>query len=387
MKDFLTKEQAKNAFKIAKENLENNLDLLNNINLFPVADRDTGNNMSLSMSRCFAKISTQETTNLVFEEASKTLVLVGMGNSGTILSLFFSGIAEYIYEKEISEISRFEFAKAFQNGTEKIEKGLSHPIEGTILSVARDTAKYGLENVDHFSDIEGFMAFLANTAYNLLPKTAEDNPKLRDYHLIDSGALGFCMILDGFAAGFAGKDAVSREYRVEINNLIDEAQRESEYKYCTEFVTTKPLGGARMIQEQLSAIGDCIIPVESDGKLKVHVHTNKPEAALFIGALCGELQMTKIDNMQEDTGPIKVFFVSEDLSQRCIESMGHKNVFSIENNGFAGLQVFISELSEKELARVRLLSSVEDLGSIEDKISKIRYYESDEALINKLFAE
>jgi len=384
MKDFLTEEQVKNAFKIAKENLKNNQDLLNNINVFPVADKDTGNNMSLSLARCFDKIDTQETARLVFEEASKTLVLVGMGNSGTILSLFFSGISEYLNNNEIEEISKKEFSEAFFNGAKKIERGLSNPIEGTIMSVARETARIGLENVESCADIEGFMSFLATTAYNELPKTANQNPKLKDFHIIDSGALGFCMILDGFAAGFSGKDQVSREYKVDVNGLIKGASRDSEYKYCTEFVTNVPVGGAQQIQEQLSAIGDCIIPVESDGKLKVHVHTNNPDAALFIGSLQGELQMTKIDNMQQDDGPVKVFYCNEDLNQRCIESMNYENVFSVENHGLEVLKEF---LESRELKNIVLITSVQNLGEVENMVNKIRFYESDESLINKLFSE
>ncbi len=385
MEDFLAHWQAYRAFKISKQNLENNLALLNRINIFPVADKDTGNNMFISFDRCLEKIEGTKTTRELFDIAGKTLVLVGMGNSGTILSLFFSGISDYFSEENIEKIDKNAFLNAFVKGANKIKDGLNNPVQGTILSVAQETAQIAQSNSDQFSNIEDLMTFIADTAYKILPKTATQNPKLKDFHVIDSGALGFCMILDGFAAGFNALEKVNREYDVEINGLINTAKRDSSYKYCTEFITNTPAGGSEKLRQQLEEIGDCVIPVESEGKIKIHVHTNNPDAALFIGALCGELKMVKVDNMQQESGPVKVFLCNEDLSQRCIESMNYQNVFCLADNGLEKLRIFVNHCSLKN--QIILMTSVQELGPVENLVSKIRFYESDEALINKLFSE
>ncbi len=289
--------------------LDNNKVLINNMNIFPVPDGDTGVNMSLSMSMV-KDIKEEEVTTLA--ECSKRvaglILRSARGNSGAILSLFFRGVAKSF--ENVSEAGAKDLANAFEEGTKEAYKAVMNPTEGTILTVMRRCSEQALEaaNSRFSDDVLGFFAYLVTIAEAELARTPELLPVLKEAKVVDAGGYGFVTILTGMLSLLNGKP-------VEAENPTsnDEAPSEADFSmfdtedvkfaYCTECIVEKSSeyygeGKAASFYNYIAPLGDSAVFIDDEEIIKLHIHTNNPGLVLEKAIEYGMLSKVKIENMK-----------------------------------------------------------------------------------------
>ncbi|MDO4477994.1 MAG: DAK2 domain-containing protein [Lachnospiraceae bacterium] len=460
MAALLTSDTLYNGFIMAADNLAAHAELLNQLNVFPVADKDTGINMRASLEAVRQGLTPHPSAGALCREAAAILLEEARGNSGTILTLFFKGFAEAL-PTDTDPDSR-ALAHAFAAGARTACTGVTNPMPGTILTVAEKAAEAGQTFLKE-NDPALLMQRMADEAYAVLPLTCHQNPCLAHYGVIDAGALGFSMILDGFARAFRENEATSGEWAdtssdavcsrhyeafcrniSAINNTtsvyrpvlkmptVDHAMTNlttgeptgqtlagsatlapvengltepapianmsasladpyaTAFKYCTECVIGRAgEDKAAILTQQLSALGDCLIPAVGDDKIKIHLHTNQPEAVFFTASLCGPLLSTKVDNMLSGgsdrlTKPtVSLFMVEETLTADGLKSMGHEQVFARESGEEEAFKEALLQFSENAVVTLYTTLSLPD--ELTDAVPRIRYFSDDMTLMNYLF--
>lgn len=305
----------------AAEYLEEKKEILNKLNLFPVADRDTGVNMCRSL-RKVADYMTEHLKNTnqsietspaeVAEMAYMQFLEHARGNSGTILTLFFEGFSAGI-PADTHDLTGLQLASAFLKGAENAMENVPDPVNGTILSVALQSAKAGVSIAEIKNDAAAVLHRIVDEACAALMQTANQNPVLRPYKVIDSGAYGFCLILEGFLKAAADIDIFESK---PLSNLHDidaltcpsesadsvdsavSADSQLQYRYCTEFVLV-PFENADMdkLSSSLEPMGDHFLHVSNSQFFKVHIHTNEPEEVFRKSSAYGTLRSQKVDDM------------------------------------------------------------------------------------------
>lgn len=286
-------------------NIENQKESINKLNVFPVPDGDTGTNMSLTINAAAKDIASEEglTIGEMADKVAFALLRGARGNSGVILSLLFRGISKGLKDKV--EADGADLAKAFGMGVESAYKAVMKPTEGTILTVAREAsekcAELAKENQDALAIMQTFLKegeiSLANTP-NLLPA-------LKQANVVDAGGKGLLTIFYGMLKALEEdviiekSDEAPQEYDMEVDfSQFDTG--EITFTYCTEFIVVKDNEGAECFELRnfLETIGDCVVAVDDDKIIKVHVHTNNPGLAIQKGLEFGYLINMKIDNMK-----------------------------------------------------------------------------------------
>jgi DAK2 domain fusion protein YloV len=275
---------------------------LNNLNVFPVPDGDTGTNMCVTlMAGCKAlKDSFPKTVGRTAEIAADALLRGASGNSGVILALLFRGMAKKL--KDYEEADAQSFADALLEGVDSAYKSVANPVEGTILTVSRIAATEAVRIAENESDIEAVIRRAIGAGYIELEKTREINPVLKSAGVVDSGAKGFLYLLEGMLAALSGN--CTKEYDAE-NEIITEGSycRRKEkiaFAYCTEFFAEKKIKpDLSPFRVFLGAIGDSLIFVEDESVVKVHIHTNAPGAVLTEALTYLARLTAKIENMCE----------------------------------------------------------------------------------------
>ena len=293
----------------AANNIENNKNAINALNVFPVPDGDTGTNMSLTISaaakamRSVADKSVGDTSALV----ASALLKGARGNSGVILSLLFRGISKGLAGLDTADSEAL--AKAFELGVSAAYGAVMKPTEGTILTVARVAAENTAEYVkEQHSARDTFAHYLAQ-AQDTLSKTPEMLPVLKQANVVDAGGKGLTTILEGMLAAFDGNcieagEVVEEEAPADFSefNVFDSID-DIVYAYCTEYIVTKEPDAekkdARGLRRYLESIGDCVVVVDDDEIIKVHVHTNHPGKAFEEALRFGSLINMKVENMRE----------------------------------------------------------------------------------------
>ncbi len=283
--------------------LEENRQQLNELNVFPVPDGDTGTNMSLTMASA-AEALRAKAPHTVSEAASATasaLLRGARGNSGVILSLLFRGISKSLKGKAESTAS--EWAKAMNDGVDAAYKAVMKPAEGTILTVSRRASEKAVETAKSgAADIEEVIAHALETAKETLAATIDMNPVLKKAGVVDAGGKGYVVILEAMLLCLQGnfvRVAGGNAPKKESATFGDFTPEEITYTYCTEFIVARenPRDPA-LLRSYLEGIGDSLVLVEDDDIIKVHVHTDKPGKALTQGLAYGPLQTVKIENMR-----------------------------------------------------------------------------------------
>ena len=286
--------------------LDNNKVAVNNMNVFPVPDGDTGINMTLTLK----SVTTLGALSLSLGDYAKKigdLVLrSARGNSGAILSLFFRGMAKAFVGLE--EADAFELAKAFENGTKEAYKAVANPTEGTILTVMRRTSEMALSVAPSYvGNLKGMMAHLVTVADSELSHTPDLLPVLRQAHVVDAGGYGFVIILQGMLASLQGNDIVANDpTSTDGPAAADFSQFDTEdvtFTYCTECIVEKDPAyhGEGMVSEFYRYIadkGDSLVFVDDEEIIKVHIHTNNPGKVLEKALKFGSLSKIKIENMR-----------------------------------------------------------------------------------------
>ncbi|MBR4411847.1 MAG: DAK2 domain-containing protein [Firmicutes bacterium] len=294
---YINGNHLKAAFTEAAFRLKNEKDTLNKLNIFPVADKDTGINMALSMEKTAAHISSCGCAAEVADDAYMQLLEYAHGNSGTILTLFFEGFADGL-PADTEEVSGSQFAAAMLKGAENAMSGVEKPMSGTILSVAMQSALAGVSLSEVTDDVGEVICRITEEARSALLQTAHQNPVLKPFRVIDSGAYGFCLILDAFRSSVA-PDQPEMPYPPFI--LPDtELQEENSflYRYCTEFLL-EPSADADLseLETALKSMGDCFLMAGKEPLKKVHIHTEQPEQVLTLASAYGTVRGTKVDDM------------------------------------------------------------------------------------------
>lgn len=288
--------------------LHNNHLEIDALNVFPVPDGDTGTNMSLTFNNGAQEVEKMDSDNVgdIAKTLSRGLLMSARGNSGVILSQIFRGFSIAVQGKR--EIDAVELAEAFNNGAKVAYKAVMRPVEGTILTVIRESAKATMKYVQEGMEIEDVFSYLVKQAEISLDNTPELLPVLKEVGVVDSGGAGLLLILTGFMAALAGE----RIHRVDIQEeskkeALVEVENESEdaYGYCTEFIfridphKLKAFKEDNLRNELERLPGNSIVVVQDEDIVKVHVHTLKPGNALNVAQRYGEFIKLKIENMQE----------------------------------------------------------------------------------------
>ena len=291
----------------AANSLENNKQQINDLNVFPVPDGDTGTNMGLTIGAVL-NLKPQESVSDCASKAASAVLLSARGNSGAILALFFRGFAKAT--KGCDVIDSETLAKAFMIGKEEAYKAVMKPAEGTILTVMRRCAEDALEIKDEYvNNVSGFMAKLLNTAEVTLEKTPEMLPILKEARVVDAGGCGFVTILRGMLAAMVGKPVKSNEGKVPAAEINDKADftdfntGDIKFQYCTECIVEKydcffGENKAQIFYERIKELGDSIVFVDAEDIIKLHIHTNHPGLVLELGTTFGSFVTVKIENMK-----------------------------------------------------------------------------------------
>ena len=295
-------------FLAGAKNLDSKKDWINELNVFPVPDGDTGTNMTMTIMSAAKEVSSL--TNPTMAELAKAISSGSLrgarGNSGVILSQLFRGFCKVI--KEYDEIDATILCEACQKAVETAYKAVMKPKEGTILTVAKGAAEKALELSDETEDVVTFVEEVIKQAEYVLDQTPEMLPVLKQAGVVDSGGQGLVQVLKGAYDALIGKEI---DYTIEgaptgaaPAKISAETEAEIKFGYCTEFiiVLNAPMSDneEHAYKAFLESIGDSIVVVADDEIVKTHVHTNDPGLALQKALTFGSLSKIKIDNMREE---------------------------------------------------------------------------------------
>lgn len=286
-------------------NIINNKESVDELNVFPVPDGDTGTNMSMTIRNAVAELnmlSDSVTVETVAQTAASAMLRGARGNSGVILSLLFRGLSKGLAGKHEATVE--DYCNALKLGAEAAYKSVMKPTEGTILTVARVAAEKA--NDAQCKDFAELFDVLTTAAKETLDQTPEMLPVLKKAGVVDAGGMGYYTILKGMASVICGgvmisaKEETATEKAV-VTNAAGTFETDIEFTYCTEFIVVKSdvNKDATKLRAFLESIGDCVVVIDDDSIIKVHVHTEHPGKALEEGILYGSLINLKIENMKE----------------------------------------------------------------------------------------
>lgn len=285
-------------------NLSNQHHEINALNVFPVPDGDTGTNMNLTFTNGLKEAQNLNSKHVgeISKKLSRGLLMGARGNSGVILSQIFRGFSQSVEEK--NELYAHDLAEAFQSATQAAYKAVMRPVEGTILTVLRESAQYAYDwqQLNPSADCIEYLDYLVEKAKESLDYTPELLPVLKEVGVVDSGGAGYLAVLEGFLKAVQGETIEALEAS-EMEHIAASDMEHDEFGYCTEFIiqlddNVKNYNEV-LFRKELEKLGDSIVVVTDEDLVKVHVHTLKPGNALNLGQKYGEFLKLKIDNMSE----------------------------------------------------------------------------------------
>nr|WP_193756673.1 DAK2 domain-containing protein [Aerococcus viridans] len=304
--------------EVGGNRLSENAEYVNSLNVFPVPDGDTGTNMNLTYTSGIERVIKQhsDTVGEVGEDLAKGLLMGARGNSGVILSQLFRGFAKAIEGKTTIEAQ--DLANAFQRGIDTAVKAVMKPVEGTILTVARDSAAAGMQKAEETDDIIEVMTAVLEEAQTSLENTPNLLPVLKEVGVVDSGGQGLVYIYHGFLESLTGESIPVKSADPNKANVTELAHQENffntshsvasediQFGYCTEIMVKIGEGEAvtdefdyDTFRNHLDGIGDSLLVVSDDEIVKVHVHTETPGEVMNYGQKFGSLVKIKVDNMR-----------------------------------------------------------------------------------------
>jgi hypothetical protein len=309
--------------------LETNKDEVNSLNVFPVPDGDTGTNMLLTMKSALKQGLDVGENNAykVAQAASQGSLMGARGNSGVILSQLFRGFASGLDEKE--EIDIPTFAQGLKKAADTAYKAVMKPTEGTILTVARECGEKAMSICKNSDDMVSFLEEVLEHGNEILRKTPEMLPVLKQAGVVDAGGKGLLYLIEGALEAISDekRSLVASENSQVMEVEVKARKREHidtddiEFGYCTEFMINTSYGDVEEFREQISSNGDSLLVVGGEGLIKVHIHTNNPGDVLEKALKLGELSDIKIDNMRYQHEEV---LLKDELSR--INETSHKAV-------------------------------------------------------------
>ncbi|CAM3081129.1 DAK2 domain-containing protein [Filibacter tadaridae] len=302
--------------RLGSQHLYQNADYVDSLNVFPVPDGDTGTNMNLSMTSGAKETDAHAVVHLgqTSQALSKGLLMGARGNSGVILSQLFRGFGKAV-ENE-AEIDGEKFAAALKYGVETAYKAVMKPVEGTILTVAKDAANAGVAKAESTNEFIAVMETILDEAKASLERTPDLLPVLKEVGVVDSGGQGLVYVYEGFLACLKGEELPARTIVESMDDLVNAEHHRSvqgfmntediEFGYCTEFMVrfeaektkSNPYDETNF-RNALSEFGDSLLVISDDEVAKVHIHTEEPGDALNYGQQFGSLIKIKIENMRQ----------------------------------------------------------------------------------------
>lgn len=299
--------------QMGAHHLAQNAAYVDALNVFPVPDGDTGTNMNLSMTSGAAETAkgTSDHLGKTAQSLAKGLLMGARGNSGVILSQLFRGFGKSV--EGHAELTAEQFAAGLQYGVDTAYKAVMKPVEGTILTVAKDAAKKAVEAAKEVDAIDELMTLTLEEAKASLKRTPDLLPVLKEVGVVDSGGQGLVYVYEGFLASLKGEELpektvassmdemVSAEHHMAIQGFMDTA--DIEFGFCTEFMVrldeSKKAFDEGDFRNDLSAFGDSLLVISDDEVAKIHIHSEQPGEVLSYGQQYGELIKIKIENMRE----------------------------------------------------------------------------------------
>ncbi len=293
------------------QNLSNNADLVDSLNVYPVPDGDTGTNMNLTMTSGREEVENNLSKNIgeLGKTFSKGLLMGARGNSGVILSQLFRGCCKNI-ESE-SEINSKLLAESFQAGVETAYKAVMKPVEGTILTVAKDAAQAAVEKANNTEDCIELMEYIIVKANESLENTPNLLAVLKEVGVVDSGGKGLLCVYEGFLKALKGEKVEAKVAKLDKDEFVHDEHdfhgvintEDIIYGYCTEmmvrFGKNKKAFDEQEFRQDMSQFGDSLLVINDEEIVKVHVHTEYPGKVFNYGQQYGELIKLKVENMRE----------------------------------------------------------------------------------------
>ena len=286
----------------AAASIENNKQTLNELNVFPVPDGDTGTNMSMTIHSAAADLRKAEDPTLgqAASIAASAMLRGARGNSGVILSLLFRGISKKLKGTEVCD--GVLWANALQEGVDAAYKAVMKPAEGTILTVARLAAAKALSAAEENSYFEFVHEAALEEAKIALANTVNQNPVLKKAGVVDAGGKGWVFVLEAMLSALRGEEITENAPAAEVKEQADFSEFKTEditFTYCTEFIISRENDkDPEQLRAFLSGLGDSLVLVDDDEIIKVHVHTNDPGAALHEAVSYGSFVTVKVENMR-----------------------------------------------------------------------------------------
>lgn len=302
--------------QMGAHHLYQNANYVDSLNVFPVPDGDTGTNMNLSMTSGAKETELQASEHIgkTAQALSKGLLMGARGNSGVILSQLFRGFGKFV-EKEAT-IDAKGLAAAFQAGVDTAYKAVMKPVEGTILTVAREAAKKGVEVAETENNLIAVMEAFTKEAKASLDRTPELLPVLKEVGVVDSGGQGLLFVYEGFLASLKG-EPLPEKNDATLDDLINAEHHRAqdfmntadiEFGYCTEIMVRleddKQPFDEETFRNELNPLGDSLLVISDEEIAKVHIHSEQPGTVLSLGQKYGSLIKIKVDNMREQHSAI-----------------------------------------------------------------------------------
>ena len=292
-------------------NLSNNADLVDSLNVYPVPDGDTGTNMNLTITSGREEVENNLSQSIgeLGKTFSKGLLMGARGNSGVILSQLFRGFCNNIEDEK--EINAQQFASSFQAGVDTAYKAVMKPVEGTILTVAKDAANAAMTKAEETDDCIKVMEYTIEKAEQSLNNTPNLLAVLKEVGVVDSGGKGLLCVYEGFLKGLKGEKVEANKQKLDTENLVHEEHdfhgvintEDIKFGYCTEmmvrFGKDKKEFNEQTFRNDMSEFGDSLLVINDDEIVKVHVHTETPGEVFNYGQQYGELIKLKVENMRE----------------------------------------------------------------------------------------
>ena len=294
-------------FLAGAKNLEVKKEWINELNVFPVPDGDTGTNMTLTIMSAVKEVNNLEDVQMtsLAKAISSGSLRGARGNSGVILSQLLRGFTKGI--RDLEELDAVALARAVDKGVETAYKAVMKPKEGTILTVARGVADKALELAEDAENLQTFLEDVLEEGRRVLAKTPDMLPVLKEAGVVDSGGQGLMVVLEGAFDAFMGKEVdltFDGGESAKVVKITPQAEADIKFGYCTEFiiVLNKEFTAEDEVDYKayLSSLGDSIVCVADDEVVKIHVHTNDPGLAIQRALTYGSLSRIKIDNMREE---------------------------------------------------------------------------------------
>ncbi len=332
--------------------LDNNQVTINNMNVFPVPDGDTGINMTLTMSAVRTLADYDGTVSDVADKIANMVLRSARGNSGAILSLFFRGIAKSL--KGLETANAADIAMALKKGTDEAYKAVMQPTEGTILTVMRVCSEKAVEKVTqskynkYKNNPTELFSYILRTGEKTLAKTPELLPVLKEANVVDAGGYGFLFLISGMLAALKLEPVQANEQTAVTQGQASFASFNTDaitFAYCTECIVAKKKkyageGTTSDFHEFICGIGDSVVYVDAEDIIKLHVHTNHPGQVIEKALKYGDLESMKVENMKlqhsnmiekQGTAPVAAQEVEEESSS-IVES-----VAPVKEFGFVGI--------------------------------------------------